>query len=173
MRRRSERLGLSSSIGAVVKVTVYSTDGTKTSVCILFLPTRGDVILTGCWDGGVGHGGLSSGFGQPLTDNGGGLVGIALGEFADTVHGLGVDLALHLRRYAESIEASPARLQQVEDRLALLERGTGDDAGFKRARSIACRRPTRKNLDVPATCTLFGRRVESRGGAPRCGVVVR
>ncbi|HUR35826.1 MAG TPA: DNA repair protein RecN [Vicinamibacterales bacterium] len=32
------------------------------------------------------------------------------------------DLALHLRRYADSIEASPARLQQVEDRLALLER---------------------------------------------------
>jgi DNA repair protein RecN (Recombination protein N) len=32
------------------------------------------------------------------------------------------DLALHLRRYADSIEASPARLQQVEERLALLER---------------------------------------------------
>ncbi len=32
------------------------------------------------------------------------------------------DLAEHLRRYAENIEASPARLQEVEDRLALLER---------------------------------------------------
>lgn len=32
------------------------------------------------------------------------------------------DLALHLRRYADGIDASPARLQQVEDRLALLER---------------------------------------------------
>jgi len=32
------------------------------------------------------------------------------------------DLALHLRRYADTIEASPARLQQVEDRLAVLER---------------------------------------------------
>lgn len=32
------------------------------------------------------------------------------------------DLALHLRRYADGIEASPAKLQQVEDRLALLER---------------------------------------------------
>jgi len=32
------------------------------------------------------------------------------------------DLALFLRRYAESIEASPARLQTVEERLALLER---------------------------------------------------
>jgi DNA repair protein RecN (Recombination protein N) len=32
------------------------------------------------------------------------------------------DLALFLRRYADSIEASPARLQRVEDRLALLER---------------------------------------------------
>ena len=32
------------------------------------------------------------------------------------------DLAGFLRRYADAIEASPARLQQVEDRLALLER---------------------------------------------------
>jgi DNA repair protein RecN (Recombination protein N) len=32
------------------------------------------------------------------------------------------DLALFLRRYAEGIESSPARLQQVEERLALLER---------------------------------------------------
>src|SRR5262245_27104791 len=32
------------------------------------------------------------------------------------------DLAIFLRRYADGIEASPARLQQVEERLALLER---------------------------------------------------
>jgi DNA repair protein RecN (Recombination protein N) len=32
------------------------------------------------------------------------------------------DLALFLRRYAEAVDASPARLQEVEDRLALLER---------------------------------------------------
>src|SRR5262245_45381994 len=32
------------------------------------------------------------------------------------------DLAVFLRRYADGVEASPARLQQVEDRLALLER---------------------------------------------------
>ena len=32
------------------------------------------------------------------------------------------DLALFLRRYADGIDASPARLQQVEERLALLER---------------------------------------------------
>jgi DNA repair protein RecN (Recombination protein N) len=32
------------------------------------------------------------------------------------------DLAMFLRRYAASIEASPARLQEVEERLALLER---------------------------------------------------
>ena len=32
------------------------------------------------------------------------------------------DLALFLRHYADGIEASPARLQQVEERLALLER---------------------------------------------------
>jgi DNA repair protein RecN (Recombination protein N) len=34
------------------------------------------------------------------------------------------DLALFLRRYADGIEASPARLQHVEERLALLERLT-------------------------------------------------
>ena len=42
------------------------------------------------------------------------------------------DLALFLRRYADGIEASPARLQQVEERLALLERlkrKYGPDAG--------------------------------------------
>ncbi len=32
------------------------------------------------------------------------------------------DLALFLRRYADGVEASPAALQQIEDRLALLER---------------------------------------------------
>ena len=32
------------------------------------------------------------------------------------------DLAMFLRRYAETIEASPARLQAIEERLALLER---------------------------------------------------
>jgi DNA repair protein RecN (Recombination protein N) len=32
------------------------------------------------------------------------------------------DLAMFLRRHADGIEASPARLQQIEDRLALLER---------------------------------------------------
>ena len=32
------------------------------------------------------------------------------------------DLAFFLRRYADGVDASPARLQQVEDRLALLER---------------------------------------------------
>src|SRR5262249_34319683 len=32
------------------------------------------------------------------------------------------DLSVFLRRYADGVEASPARLQQVEERLALLER---------------------------------------------------
>jgi DNA repair protein RecN (Recombination protein N) len=32
------------------------------------------------------------------------------------------DLAFFLRRYADSVDASPARLQEIEDRLALLER---------------------------------------------------
>jgi DNA repair protein RecN (Recombination protein N) len=53
------------------------------------------------------------------------------------------DLAYFLRGYAESIEASPDKLQQVEDRLALLERlkrkygPTLDDVSAHRARAVA------------------------------------
>jgi len=45
------------------------------------------------------------------------------------------DLALFLRRYADGIEASPARLQQVEERLALLERQIGRASCRKECRS--------------------------------------
>jgi DNA repair protein RecN (Recombination protein N) len=40
----------------------------------------------------------------------------------DDIKGQLEDLASFLRRYGDTIEASPARLQEVEDRLALLER---------------------------------------------------
>jgi len=40
----------------------------------------------------------------------------------DSIKGQLEDLALHLSRYANSLETSPARLQEVEDRLAVLER---------------------------------------------------
>src|SRR5205823_5733574 len=43
-------------------------------------------------------------------------------ELRDGIKSQLEDLALFLRRYAEGIEASPAKLQQIEDRLALLER---------------------------------------------------
>ncbi|MSO30580.1 MAG: DNA repair protein RecN [Acidobacteria bacterium] len=43
-------------------------------------------------------------------------------EARDTIKSQLEDLALFLRSYGESVDASPARLQQVEDRLALLER---------------------------------------------------
>src|SRR5581483_12007809 len=43
-------------------------------------------------------------------------------EARDGIKGQLEDLAMFLRRYADGIEASPARLQQVEERLALLER---------------------------------------------------
>ena len=43
-------------------------------------------------------------------------------EARDGIKGQLEDLAQFLRRYADGIEASPARLQQVEERLALLER---------------------------------------------------
>ena len=43
-------------------------------------------------------------------------------EARDAVKAQLEDLALFLRRYADGIDASPARLQQVEERLALLER---------------------------------------------------
>jgi len=43
-------------------------------------------------------------------------------EARDAIKAQLEDLALFLRRYADAVAASPARLQQVEDRLALLER---------------------------------------------------
>ena len=43
-------------------------------------------------------------------------------EARDAIKAQLEDLAMALRRYGDTIEASPARLQQVEDRLALLER---------------------------------------------------
>jgi DNA repair protein RecN (Recombination protein N) len=43
-------------------------------------------------------------------------------EARDAIKSQLEDLAVFLRRYADTIEASPARLQQIEDRLALLER---------------------------------------------------
>ena len=43
-------------------------------------------------------------------------------EARDAIKSQLEDLAQFLRRYADTIEASPARLQQIEDRLALLER---------------------------------------------------
>ena len=56
------------------------------------------------------------------------------------------DLALFLRRYADGIEASPARLQQVEDRLAALER-TKRKYGPTLADAIARRDTLRQDLD--------------------------
>ena len=50
------------------------------------------------------------------------------------------DLALFLRRYADGIEASPARLQQVEERLALLERLKRKYGPVARRRRRAARR---------------------------------
>jgi DNA repair protein RecN (Recombination protein N) len=43
-------------------------------------------------------------------------------EARDAIKSQLEDLALFLRRYADGIDVSPARLQQVEDRLALLDR---------------------------------------------------
>ena len=43
-------------------------------------------------------------------------------EVRDTVKSQLEDLAFFLRSYSENIDASPARLQEIEDRLALLER---------------------------------------------------
>ena len=43
-------------------------------------------------------------------------------EARDSIKGQLEDLAFFLRSYADTVDASPARLQEVEDRLALLER---------------------------------------------------
>jgi DNA repair protein RecN (Recombination protein N) len=56
------------------------------------------------------------------------------------------DLALFLRRYADNIEASPARLQQIEDRLALLD-GLKRKYGPTLADVIARRDRLRGELD--------------------------
>lgn len=56
------------------------------------------------------------------------------------------DLALFLRGYADSIDASPAALQQVEDRLALLER-LKRKHGVTLAETIAKRDALRIELD--------------------------
>jgi DNA repair protein RecN (Recombination protein N) len=55
------------------------------------------------------------------------------------------DLAFFLRRYADSVEVSPKRLQEVEDRLALLERlkrkyGPTLDEVIERGRALAAER---------------------------------
>jgi len=56
------------------------------------------------------------------------------------------DLAVFLRRYADGIEASPGRLQQVDDRLALLER-TKRKYGPTLLDAIAKRDALRQELD--------------------------
>src|SRR5437762_2517893 len=57
------------------------------------------------------------------------------------------DLAVFLRRYADSIEASPEKLQQVGDRLATLER-TKRKYGPTLADAIAKRESLREELDA-------------------------
>jgi DNA repair protein RecN (Recombination protein N) len=57
------------------------------------------------------------------------------------------DLAVFLRRYADGVEASPARLQQVEDRLAQLER-TKRKYGPTLTDAIARRASLRRELDM-------------------------
>jgi hypothetical protein len=49
------------------------------------------------------------------------------------------DLAIFLRRYVDQIDASPAKLQQVEERLALLERLKPDIETNVQARASAAR----------------------------------
>jgi DNA repair protein RecN (Recombination protein N) len=63
-------------------------------------------------------------------------------EARDGIKGQLEDLAFFLRRYADGVDASPARLQEVEDRLALLERlkrkyGPTLDEVIARGRSLA------------------------------------
>lgn len=63
-------------------------------------------------------------------------------EARDGIKGQLEDLAFFLRSYADGVDASPARLQEVEDRLALLERlkrkhGPTLDDVIARGRSLA------------------------------------
>ena len=66
-------------------------------------------------------------------------------EARDGIKGQLEDLAFFLRSYGGSIDASPARLQEVEDRLALLERlkrkyGPSLDEVIARGRALAAER---------------------------------
>src|SRR5262245_24178327 len=63
-------------------------------------------------------------------------------EARDSIKSQLEDLAHFLRKYADSIDASPARLQQVEDRLASLERlkrkyGPGLDEVIEKGRALS------------------------------------
>lgn len=63
-------------------------------------------------------------------------------EARDGIKGQLEDLAFFLRRYADGVDASPARLQEVEDRLALLDRlkrkyGPTLDEVLARGRALA------------------------------------
>jgi DNA repair protein RecN (Recombination protein N) len=66
-------------------------------------------------------------------------------EARDGIKGQLEDLAFFLRRYADGVDASPERLQEVEDRLALLERlkrkyGPTLDDVMARGRALALER---------------------------------
>src|SRR4029077_4723067 len=58
------------------------------------------------------------GLAQPLTDNGGGFVRISFGQFADPVHGLGVNLTLALGDVDQL--GGAARYQRVAGRAGAL-----------------------------------------------------
>ncbi|MFN7914357.1 MAG: DNA repair protein RecN [Vicinamibacterales bacterium] len=74
------------------------------------------------------------------------------------------DLAAQLRHYADGIEASPERLQQVEDRLALLER-LKRKHGAPLAGVIAKRDDLREELTELAQGTGRGRELEAEEAA--------
>ena len=76
------------------------------------------------------------------------------------------DLAGFLRRYADGIEASPARLQQVEERLALLER-LKRKYGPTLADVIARRDALRRELSDLARGDERIAELEREAGAPR------
>ena len=76
------------------------------------------------------------------------------------------DLAGFLRKYADSIDASPARLQQVEERLALLER-LKRKHGPTLADVIARRDALRRELGGSVARRRTHRRARTRRSPPR------
>ena len=88
----------------------------RSSGCARRATPRSTTATTPCWPASAASGSASASWRRSIRSSRRTL------EARDAIKSQLEDLAFFLRSYADGIDASPARLQQVEDRLALLER---------------------------------------------------